>query len=82
MKTFLKWCEENRIPLPVVTDVPEGEESTGENTKRTGLTHNYPDAYVRGQYPKDHYFNPIKATADLDKAQKAKSKYSGPRAAN
>jgi hypothetical protein len=69
MKTFLKWCEE--ISSTLVTDTPEGEEPTGENTKRTGLTYNYPDAYMRGQYPKE-YFPAIKATAILDLQQKPK----------
>jgi hypothetical protein len=81
MKTFLQWCEENQLDPNVVTDAPEPKKATAENTKRTGLSANYPDAYVRGQYPKDHYFNPIKATAELDKVNKPAS-YSGPRAAN
>ena len=36
-----------------------------EKTKRTGLSANYPPAYVSAQYP-HKYFNPSKATADLD----------------
>ena len=71
MKKFLKWCEDICSKLPVVKDAPEGEKSTEENTKRTGLTANYPDAYARGQYPKG-YWPAIKATAFLDLEQKAK----------
>lgn len=63
MKTFLKWAEENRLELPVLTDAQPSEEATGENTKRAGISANYPDAYVRGQYPRK-YFNPITSTAD------------------
>jgi hypothetical protein len=74
MKTFMQWAEENKLDLPVVadapdaqaTDAPTGQKATAEDTKRTGYSANYPDAYVRGQYP-HKYFNPIKATADLDK---------------
>lgn len=61
IKTFRQWAEENKLDLTVA-----------ENTKRTGLTANYPDAYVRSQYP-HKYFNPIKATADLDLEQKPKT---------
>ena len=67
MQTFFQWCEEKKLDLPVET---EGQPATSENTKRTGLSFNYPDAYIRGQYPKDHYFNPMKATAELDKVNK------------
>ena len=65
MKTFLQWADENKLTLPVVKDAEDGKPATAENTKRTGYSANYPDAYVRSQYPKK-YFNPIKATADLD----------------
>lgn len=67
--TFLKWAEEKELDLPVFTDAPEGEEATGENTKRAGISANYPDAYVRAQYP-HKYFNPITATADGKLAKK------------
>jgi len=60
MNTFFQWCEEKNLELPEIS----------ENTKRTGQSQNYPDGYVRSQYPKDHYFNPIKATAELDKVNK------------
>lgn len=63
MKTFLKWAEENNLALPVLNDTAEGEEATEENTKRAGISNNYPDAYVRAQYPRK-YFNPITSTAD------------------
>ena len=59
MKTFIQWCEENKLELD-------------ENTKRTGLTANYPELYVRGQYPKG-YWPAHKATAFLDLQQKAKT---------
>lgn len=70
MKTFIKWAESEKLELPIVSDTEEqGEETTDENRTRTGLTHNYPDAYVRAQYP-HKYFNPTKATTDLDLEQK------------
>lgn len=65
MKSFIDWAKENN------KEIPSLEAPTEENTKRTGLTANYPDSYVRGQYP-HKYFNPIKATADLDLEQKPK----------
>ena len=71
MKTFTKWAEEHELELPKLQDAPEGEEATKENTKRTGYSFNYPDAYVRAHYP-HKYFNPIKATADLDIEAKPK----------
>ena len=40
-----------------------------EQTKRTGITYNNPDAYIRAHYP-HKYFNPTKATTDLDLEQK------------
>ena len=73
MKTFTKWAEEQELELPKLQDVPEGEKTTKENSKRTGYSFNYPDAYVRSHYP-HKYFNPIKATADLDAEAKPKSK--------
>ena len=71
MKKFLQWAEELKLDLPVFTDAPKAQKTTDENGKRTGLTANYPDAYVRHQYP-HKYFNPIKATADLDLEQQPK----------
>lgn len=65
MKSFLDWIKEESLDLPVVTTAEEGKETIEEKTKRTGLSANYPPAYVSGQYP-HKYFNPIKATADLD----------------
>jgi hypothetical protein len=65
MKSFLDWVREEKLELPVVTSAAEGEKTVEEKTKRTGLSANYPPAYVSGQYP-HKYFNPIKATADLD----------------
>lgn len=65
IKTFLQWAEEQKIQLPVVQDAPEAQPATTENGKRTGLSANYPAAYAAGQYP-HKYFNPVKATADLD----------------
>ena len=75
MKNFVQWCEENKRELPeLVTDTEnqEGEESTGEQRVRTGLSANYPDAYVRAQYP-HKWFNPRKATTDLDLESKPKT---------
>lgn len=65
MKSFLDWTKEEKLELPTFTDAPEAEKTVEEKTKRTGLSANYPDAYVAAQYP-HKYFNPIKATADLD----------------
>jgi hypothetical protein len=65
MKSFLDWIEEEKLDLPVLTNAAEGEDTVEEKTKRTGLSANYPRAYVKDQYP-HHYFNPSKATADLD----------------
>lgn len=64
MKSFFDWVKEENLELPVV-DAPEKENTIEEKTKRTGLSANYPAAYVSGQYP-HKYFNPSKATADLD----------------
>jgi len=65
MKSFLDWIKEENLELPSITDAPKAEKTVDEKTKRTGLSTNYPDAYVASQYP-HKYFNPIKATADLD----------------
>ena len=69
MKTFFQWAEANELPL--MQEVPDKEDAIKENGQRTGYSHNYPDAYVRSQYP-HKYFNPIKATADLDAVAKPK----------
>ncbi len=82
MKTFLDWIKANDLEDTLVVspaekaDTPEGEEATGENTKRTGISHNYPDAYVRAHYP-HKYFNPVIATADLDLEAKPPLKTKG-----
>ena len=65
MKSFLDWIAEEKLDLPVLADAPEAEKTVEEKTKRTGLSANYPPAYVSDQYP-HKYFNPSKATADLD----------------
>lgn len=74
MKSFLDWLKEENLDVPAMVDAAAGEESVEspvkektveEKTKRTGLSANYPAAYVSGQYP-HKYFNPSKATADLD----------------
>lgn len=65
MHTFLDWMKENNLELPL-TDAPEKKSPVSEKRVRTGYSANYPDAYVAGQYP-HKYFNPAKATADLDK---------------
>ena len=65
MKSFLDWIAEEKLDLPVVTNAAAAEDAVVEKTKRTGLSANYPPAYVKSQYP-HKYFNPSKATADLD----------------
>lgn len=65
MKSFIDWIKEEKLDLPTFTDTPVAEKTVEEKTKRTGLSANYPDAYVVAQYP-HKYFNPTKATADLD----------------
>lgn len=66
MNSFFQWAELNKVELPVYRDEEEGEKSSlQEKTKRTGLSKNYPPAYVSAQYP-DLYWMPIKATAALD----------------
>lgn len=65
MKSFLDWTREEKLELPTFTDAAAPEKTVEEKTRRTGLSANYPDAYVHGQYP-HKYFNPSKATADLD----------------
>lgn len=65
MKSFLDWVKDEKLELSVVTSAADGEKTVEEKTKRTGLSANYPKAYVSGQYP-HKYFNPTKATTDLD----------------
>lgn len=68
MKSFLDWTKEENLDLPQaqeVAEAPAKEKTVEEKTKRTGLSANYPPAYVSGQYP-HKYFNPSKATTDLD----------------
>lgn len=72
MKSFLDWLKEEKLDLPNFEKASEenlegnsSEKPIEEKTKRTGLSANYPDAYVAAQYP-HKYFNPTKATADLD----------------
>lgn len=59
MLNFINWCQSKSLPLP--TAAP----STEENTKRAGLSQEYPDGYIGSQYP-DAYFAPIAATSYLD----------------
>jgi hypothetical protein len=66
MRTFTKWAEETNKDLDTILDVERPSKTTKENSKRTGYSANYPPAYASGQYP-HKYFNPTKATADLDK---------------
>jgi hypothetical protein len=61
MLKFLQWAEANGLSLDL--NAPAAKKATEENTKRSGVSQNYPDAYVRGQYPRK-YFNPITSTAD------------------
>ena len=63
---FIKWCRQEKLPLP-----------TTENTKRAGISQEYPPGYVSSQYP-DGYFAPISATAFLDlKNQKSNNRRKG-----
>jgi hypothetical protein len=71
MKSFIDWTKEEKLDLPTFTDAPAAEKTVEEKTKRTGLNANYPDAYVAAQYP-HKYFNPTKATADLDLSTRKK----------
>ena len=72
MLTFLDWIKDQNLDLDVAapsaekTVEPEAANATTEDRKRTGYSGNYPPAYVSAQYP-HKYFNPSKATADLDK---------------
>ena len=70
MKTFMQWAEEEKVELPFIdTEHTSKEKTTKENSVRTGQTQNYPDAYVRSQYPLA-WFVPTKATAYLDAQNK------------
>jgi hypothetical protein len=73
MHTFLSWIQEQKLELPSFNDTKAAEKveteskpTIDEKRVRTGYSANYPPAYVSGQYP-NKYFNPAKATADLDK---------------
>lgn len=65
MKTFRQWVEEDNAKTNLLNSIEGGENtsSSSENTHRAGASQNYPDAYVRAQYP-HKYFNPTSATAD------------------
>lgn len=79
MLNFEQWCAENSFELPYAVVEVEGEkqaallgsaeaqDTTDEQRARTGYSANYPDAYVRAQYP-HQWFVPRKATANLDKS--------------
>lgn len=59
MKNFSQWAKEtHNEDLDNIS-----AEVEAENTKRSGISANYPDGYVRSQYP-HKYFNPIAADAD------------------
>ena len=61
MRTFIKWVEEEKGLVPVEG---KGQKATSENTKRAGISKNYPDAYAgRGYAYPDPYFMPITSTA-------------------
>lgn len=65
---FINWCSAEKLPLPTTT----------ENTKRAGLSQEYPPGYVQSQYP-DAYFAPYVATAYLDlKNQKSNNRKPAP----
>lgn len=74
MKNFFQWAEEKKFDLSFMnlSDAPESKDATAENTKRSGISANYPDAYVRGQYP-HKYFNPIAADANFKLEAKPKT---------
>ena len=69
VSTFVNWCASQKLPLPDL--------ATTENTKRAGISQEYPPGYVQSQYP-DAYFAPISATAFLDlKNLKSKNRRKG-----
>jgi hypothetical protein len=81
MQTFLDWIKEQKLEAEAIsTDTNtaekvevDAEPTTDENRVRTGYSANYPPAYVAAQYP-SKYFNPRKATADLDAENMKKQK--------
>lgn len=63
MKTFMQWAEEQKLPLPIEADGKDTKNSS-ENTKRAGISANYPQAYAgKGYAYPDGYFMPITSTA-------------------
>jgi hypothetical protein len=59
MRSFVKWVEEEKGLKPVQAD------ATSENTKRAGISDNYPQAYAgKGYAYPDAYFMPITSTAE------------------
>lgn len=81
MHTFLNWIKEQKLDATLIStdaSAPEKTEEDGQPTldekrTRTGYSANYPPAYVSAQYPQK-YFNPVKATADLDAQNMKKGK--------
>jgi len=73
MKTFIKWADVEQLELPYAIEVEPSKPATSENSVRTGQSHNYPDAYLRSQYPLA-WLTPTKATAYLDAQQKPRAK--------
>jgi len=54
MKTFIDWTKENNKQLPEID----------ENSRRAGISKNYPDAYAgKGYAYPDLHFTPISANA-------------------
>lgn len=69
MFDFINWCRSEKLPLPPMAS---------ENTKRAGVSQEYPPGYVQSQYP-DAYFAPYNATAYLDlKNQKSNNRKAPP----
>jgi hypothetical protein len=77
MIDFFQWVEEQKLELPTLTDSDDtsGKPKLGENVKRSGIGHQYPDAYVRAQYP-HKYFN--SQAPDADYKLSAKPRKDGP----
>jgi hypothetical protein len=73
MKTFVQWADDKQLELPYGVETEPTEPATSENSVRTGQSANYPDAYLRSQYPLA-WLTPTKATAFLDAEQKARPK--------
>lgn len=62
MRTFLQWVEQEKNLTPVES---KGKSATSENTKRAGISNNYPQAYSgKGYAYPDGYFMPITSTAE------------------